>query len=63
MQEYEEKKSEEVLERNAADKKAMCVRKKYGDTWLFYIYAGFIRVVKYLTKNNTKYCVKVPKTV
>ena len=54
MQEYEEKKSEEVLERNAADKKAMCVRKKYGDTWLFYIYTGFIRVVKYLTKNNIK---------
>lgn len=37
MQEYEEKKSEEVLEQNAADEKAMCVRKKYGDTWLFYI--------------------------
>ena len=36
MQEYEEKKSEEVLEQNAADEKAMCVRKKYGDTWLFY---------------------------
>lgn len=57
MQEYEEKKSEEVLERNAADEKAMCVRKKYGDTWLFYIYTGytgFIRVVKYLTKNNVK---------
>ena len=35
--EYEEKKSEEVLEQNAADEKAMCVRKKYGDTWLFYI--------------------------
>ena len=34
---YEEKKSEEVLEQNAADEKAMCVRKKYGDTWLFYI--------------------------
>ena len=59
----EGKKSEEVLERNAADKKAMCVRKKYGDTWLFYIYTGFIRVVKYLTKNNVRYCVKVPKTV
>lgn len=54
MQEYEEKKSEEVLERNTADEKAMCVRKKYGDTWLFYIYTGFIRVVKYLTKNNVK---------
>ena len=55
MQEYEEKKSEEVLEQNAADEKAMCVRKKYGDTWLFYIfYTGFIRVVKYLTKNNVK---------
>ena len=54
MQEYEEKKSEEVLEQNAADEKAMCVRKKYGDTWLFYIYAGFIWVVKYLTKNNIK---------
>lgn len=44
MQEYEEKKSEEVLERNVADEKAMCVRKKYGDTWLFYnlyrIYTG-----------------------
>lgn len=38
MQEYEEKKSEEVLEQNAADEKAMCVRKKYGDTWLFFIY-------------------------
>lgn len=39
MQECEEKKSEEVLERNAADEKAMCVRKKYGDTWLFlYLY-------------------------
>ena len=64
MQKYEEKKSEEVLEQNVADEKAMCVRKKYGDTWLFYIfYTGFIRVVKYLTKNNTKYCVKVPKTV
>ena len=37
MQEYEEKISEEVLEQNAADEKAMCVRKKYGDTWLFYI--------------------------
>lgn len=62
MQECEEKKSEEVLERNAADEKAMCVRKKYGDTWLFYIfYTGFIRVVKYLTKNNVRYCVKVPK--
>ena len=54
MQEYEEKKSEEVLEQNAADEKAMCVRKKYGDTWLFYIYTEFIRVVKYLTKNNIK---------
>lgn len=63
MQEYEEKKSEEVLEWNTADEKAMCVRKKYGDTWLFYIYTGFMRVVKYLTKNNTKYCVKVAKTV
>ena len=64
MQEYEEKKSEEVLEWNTADEKAMCVRKKYGDTWLFYIfYTGFIRVVKYLTKNNVRYCVKVPKTV
>ena len=46
---YEEKKSEEVLEQNAADEKAMCVRKKYGDTWLF-LYTGFIRLVKYLTK-------------
>ena len=54
MQEYEEKKSEEVLEQNVADEKAMCVRKKCGDTWLFYIYAGFMRVVKYLTKNNIK---------
>ena len=27
------------------------------------IYTGFIRVVKYLTKNNVRYCVKVPKTV
>ena len=63
MQEYEEKKSEEVLEWNAADEKAMCVRKKYGDTWLFSIYTGFIQVVKYLTKNNVRYCVKVPKTV
>lgn len=53
MQEYEEKKSEEVLEQNAADEKAMCVRKKYGDTWLF-LYTGFIRLVKYLTKNNIK---------
>lgn len=40
MQECEEKKSEEVLEQNVADEKAMCVRKKYGDTWLFYIYTG-----------------------
>ena len=54
MQEYAETKSEEFLEQNAADEKAMCVRKKYGDTWLFYIYTGFIRVVKYLTKNNIK---------
>ena len=39
MREYEEKKSEEVLERNAADEKAMCVQKKYGGTWLFlYLY-------------------------
>lgn len=37
MQEYEEKKSEEVLEQNAADEKAMCVRKKYG-THGFFIY-------------------------
>lgn len=63
MQEYEEKKSEEVLEQNVADEKAVCVRKKCGDTWLFYIYTGFIWVVKYLTKNNVRYCVKVPKTV
>lgn len=42
MQEYEEKKSEEVLEQNTADEKAMCVRKKCGDTWLFLyrIYMG-----------------------
>ena len=39
MREYEEKKSEKVLEQNAADEKAMCVRNKYGDTWLFlYLY-------------------------
>ena len=63
MQEYEEKKSEEVLEQNVADEKAMCVRKKCGDTWLFYIYTGFIWVVKYLTKNNVRYCAKVSKTV
>ena len=37
MQEYEEKKSEEVLEQNVADENAMCVLKKYVDTWLFYI--------------------------
>lgn len=54
MQECEEKKSEEVLEQDVSDEKAMCVRKKYGDTWLFYIYTGFIWVVKYLTKNNVK---------
>ena len=54
MREHEEKKSEEVLGLNVADEKAMCVRKKYGDTWLFYIYTGFIWVVKYLTKNNVK---------
>ena len=47
------KKSEEVLEQNAADEKAMCVRKKYGDTWLF-LYTGFIRLVKYLTKKQYK---------
>lgn len=39
MREYEEKKSEKVLEQNVADEKAMCVQKKYGDTWLFlYLY-------------------------
>ena len=54
MRDHEEKKSEEVLGLNVADEKAMCVRKKYGDTWLFYIYTGFIWVVKYLTKNNVK---------
>ena len=53
MQEYEEKKSEEVLEQNVADEKAMCVRNKVC-TWLFYNYTGFIWVVKYLTKNNVK---------
>lgn len=54
MQEYEEKKSEEVLERNAADEKAMCVRKKYGDTWLFYIYTGFIRGRQVFNKKQCK---------
>ena len=63
MQEYEEKKSEEVLEWNTADEKAMCVLNKVRGHIAFYIYAGFMRVVKYLTKNNTKYCVKVAKTV
>ena len=57
------KKSEEVLEWNTADEKAMCVRNKVRGHIAFYIYAGFMRVVKYLTKNNTKYCVKVAKTV
>ena len=37
MQEYEEKKSEEVLEQNAADEKAMCVRRSTG-THGFFIY-------------------------
>ena len=37
MQDYEEKISDVVLDQKAADEKAMCVRKKYGDTWLFYI--------------------------
>ena len=44
MQEYEEKKSEEVLERNTADEKAMCVRNKVrGHIAFFYlcrIYTG-----------------------
>lgn len=44
MQEYEEKKSEEVLEWNTADEKAMCVRNKVrGHIAFFYlcrIYTG-----------------------
>ena len=44
MQEYEEKKSEEVLERNTADEKAMCVRNKVRGHIAFFnlcrIYTG-----------------------
>lgn len=44
MREYEEKKSEEVLERNAADEKAMCVQNKVRGhiafLYLYRIYTG-----------------------
>lgn len=44
MREYEEKKSEKVLEQNAADEKAMCVRNKVREhiafLYLCRIYTG-----------------------